>query len=75
MSNNKENIAKKNLISHKIKSGDKKNNTIKIELELPGEYKSFFEYLNLNFGIDQDEYLKSVIEKEIHSRNSELGIF
>lgn len=54
---------------------DKKNDTIKIEIELSGEFKPFFEYLNLNFGIDQDEYLKSVIEKEIHSRNSDLGIF
>jgi len=44
-------------------------------LELPDEFKKYFEYLELNYGIKIKEYIEQIIKDEINSRNSELGMF
>lgn len=37
---------------------------IKIEIELPDDYKTFFEYLELNFNIEKKEYLEILVRKK-----------
>jgi len=47
---------------------------IKIELDLPDEFKNYFEYFENYFNINKKQYLEFVIEKEIFSRNEDLNI-
>ncbi|KKK61801.1 hypothetical protein LCGC14_3010680, partial [marine sediment metagenome] len=37
--------------------------------------EKYFEYLELNFNIKKKKYLEDIINKEINSRNDDLGIF
>lgn len=48
---------------------------MKIEFDLPDEFKEYFEYLELNYGIKIQDYIKKIVKDEINSRNIDLKIF
>ena len=48
---------------------------IRIIIDLPDEFENYFSYIEANFSLSRELYLESLIEKEIISRNSELGLF
>jgi len=47
---------------------------MKIELEIPDNFKNFLEYIETYFFIDKATYLTKIIEGEIESRNFDLNI-
>ena len=49
--------------------------TIKIEIELPNNFQMFFDYLELNFGLNKKNYIEDLIQIEIKSRNEDLNLF
>jgi len=48
---------------------------MKIEIDLPDEFEEYFEYLELNYGIKAQDYIKNIVKNEINSRNLDLKIF
>ena len=48
---------------------------MKIEIDLPDEFEEYFEYLQLNYGIKIQDYIKKIVKDEINSRNIDLKIF
>ncbi|MFX0188727.1 MAG: hypothetical protein ACFE8A_13435 [Candidatus Hodarchaeota archaeon] len=47
---------------------------INLEIEISDDYKPYFQYLETYFNVMKKEYCEFIIEKEIESRNKDLGI-
>ncbi len=50
-------------------------NNLKIEIDIPDEFETFFDYLEGNFGLKRKAYIEHIVKQEIESRNLDLKIF
>jgi len=58
-----------------LKNSLERNATEKINIKLPSCFNAFFDYLELNFGLNKISYLEDLIQTEIKSRNEDLNLF
>ena len=46
-----------------------------INITLPDDYELYFEFLERDLGLKREDYIETILKREIRSRNEEIGIF